>query len=509
MITKYFLPIALLLLSGLLWLPHAAVSAREAAGASAIPAGKEMTTSPAPSPVQDRDTTKAGKYVSIAPYASAAHIRSAPSLEADVLRAVPPGYPLEVEDSKGDWIKVKDFMDRKGWISASLLTGPATAIIKVWKGNLRSGPGLHKEIIAKLDHGSLLSVVQKNGDWLQVVDSAGLIGWVHGDVAWPPTAGITVRKAADASETIAGGEITLPVGMARVISPEMIKKEVAGTGAHLKGENKPGAPAAEEQIPPAANVEENTLIRQRTKQASIGSRSSRPSRTRHAAPSPGRVFELNGHVAVEGRLFFHEPLYPEQNRNNASIALAPEFYYGFDSGSSLIFVPFLRVDSQDSERTHFDIRELNFLFLGDPWELRLGIGKVFWGVTEFVHLVDIINQTDLVEDIRAEDKLGSPWPISRCRPTLGFLIFLSCLTSVSVLFREPKAVYAPLLSWIQTILSMKAPVKKTMLILPYATAGFLMPATSASTTLKGRAGSLYSSQPSTRTTSRCCVLITS
>ncbi len=34
--------------------------------------------------------------------------------------------------------------------------------------------------------------------------------------------------------------------------------------------------------------------------------------------------------------------------------------------------------------------------------------KVFWGVTEFVHLIDIINQTDLVENIDGEDKLGQP-----------------------------------------------------------------------------------------------------
>ncbi len=33
---------------------------------------------------------------------------------------------------------------------------------------------------------------------------------------------------------------------------------------------------------------------------------------------------------------------------------------------------------------------------------------MFWGVTESRHLVDIINQTDLVENIDGEDKLGQP-----------------------------------------------------------------------------------------------------
>ena len=42
------------------------------------------------------------------------------------------------------------------------------------------------------------------------------------------------------------------------------------------------------------------------------------------------------------------------------------------------------------------------------WELRLGVDRVFWGVTESQHLVDIINQTDLVEHPNKESKLGQP-----------------------------------------------------------------------------------------------------
>jgi hypothetical protein len=126
------------------------------------------------------------------------------------------------------------------------------------------------------------------------------------------------------------------------------------------------------------------------------------------ATSPVPAGEFKGDIAAEVRLFGNDPLFPDQERNNGSIALAPEYFHAWSNGSSFILAPFLRIDSADSERTHLDIRELNFLLLGDPWEFRLGIGKVFWGVTEFVHLVDIINQTDLVEDIRGEDKLGQP-----------------------------------------------------------------------------------------------------
>jgi len=124
--------------------------------------------------------------------------------------------------------------------------------------------------------------------------------------------------------------------------------------------------------------------------------------------SPLTAHELSGFVAVEQRLFFHDPLFPDQKHNNGSFALQPEYYHEWETGSSFILVPFARFDSQDSERTHFDIRELNYLWLTDNWEMRMGIGKVFWGVTEFVHLVDIINQTDLVESPDGEEKLGQP-----------------------------------------------------------------------------------------------------
>ncbi len=134
-------------------------------------------------------------------------------------------------------------------------------------------------------------------------------------------------------------------------------------------------------------------------------------------------FELSGYVSTEGRYFFHEPLYPDQERNNASVAMLQDYYHEWQGGSSFTFAPFIRIDSADSERTHFDIRELNYLWLTDYAELRIGIGKVFWGVTEFVHLVDIINQTDLVEHIDAEEKLGQPMIQLSVPGRLGVLEF--------------------------------------------------------------------------------------
>ncbi len=119
-------------------------------------------------------------------------------------------------------------------------------------------------------------------------------------------------------------------------------------------------------------------------------------------------FELSGDIRAESRLFFNEALYSGQERHDISLAVEPELYHESESGHSITFTPFIRADSTDSDRSHFDVRELNYLWLHDTWEFRVGISKVFWGVTEFVHLVDIINQTDFVENIDGEDKLGQP-----------------------------------------------------------------------------------------------------
>jgi len=119
-------------------------------------------------------------------------------------------------------------------------------------------------------------------------------------------------------------------------------------------------------------------------------------------------FEASGNVSLEQRYFFEEALYPEQlSHSQTSLSVEPELYWQWNDGSdSVIFTPFYRVDSHDKQRTHGDIRELAYIHASDDWELRLGIRKEFWGVTEFQHLVDVINQTDGVEDFDGEDKLG-------------------------------------------------------------------------------------------------------
>jgi hypothetical protein len=120
-------------------------------------------------------------------------------------------------------------------------------------------------------------------------------------------------------------------------------------------------------------------------------------------------WELSGFVSGEARVFTHDAQYPRQHEANASFAIQPELYVEWENGDqSFLLVPFARWDQGDDRRTHLDLRELTYIKSATNWELRVGVRKLFWGVAESNHLVDIINQTDLVENIDTEDKLGQP-----------------------------------------------------------------------------------------------------
>jgi hypothetical protein len=121
--------------------------------------------------------------------------------------------------------------------------------------------------------------------------------------------------------------------------------------------------------------------------------------------------ELSGFVAAEARLFPRSPSFAEQHRQalQPSLVLQPEYRREWRAGEArLTVIPFARLDAIDSRRTHADLREASWLRLEDGRDLLVGVSKVFWGVTESRHLVDIVNQTDLVEDPDGEEKLGQP-----------------------------------------------------------------------------------------------------
>jgi hypothetical protein len=116
-------------------------------------------------------------------------------------------------------------------------------------------------------------------------------------------------------------------------------------------------------------------------------------------------------VELQARTFWDDSAWAgqdDQALQGSVVATAEIRWYNEAGNQRASFIPFLRWDAIDVERSLADFREAYWAFEGDGYELLVGANTVFWGVTESVHLVDIINQADFAGDIDGEDKLGQP-----------------------------------------------------------------------------------------------------
>lgn len=114
-------------------------------------------------------------------------------------------------------------------------------------------------------------------------------------------------------------------------------------------------------------------------------------------------------ISAEYRYFLHEPIALAQEDDSLSLAISTRHVKSWRRGrEKVVLQPFYRHDFADSQRTHFDMREFYYLEAHRDYEVSVGVRKIFWGVAESQHLVDIINQTDAVENLDGEDKLGQP-----------------------------------------------------------------------------------------------------
>lgn len=118
--------------------------------------------------------------------------------------------------------------------------------------------------------------------------------------------------------------------------------------------------------------------------------------------------QSDSNIGLESRLFPQQGL-AGQSQSQLSVNFLQEWYWqSADERHSWVVSPYLRWDQRDPARHLIDIRQAFWRTIGTGWELKLGVDQVFWGVTESLHLVDVINQTDSVDQPDGESKLGQP-----------------------------------------------------------------------------------------------------
>ena len=124
------------------------------------------------------------------------------------------------------------------------------------------------------------------------------------------------------------------------------------------------------------------------------------------------VLEWSGRLGVAGRGFPAAAAFSGQRSLASGFVAEPTLYVERVDSGSFTLSSFFRYDHADSRRTHLDLREAYLLLFSNAgdrgWEARLGVGQVFWGVTESQRLVDIVNQVDIVEHPNGRSKLGQP-----------------------------------------------------------------------------------------------------
>ncbi|MEL6361962.1 MAG: hypothetical protein AAFR21_12840 [Pseudomonadota bacterium] len=128
------------------------------------------------------------------------------------------------------------------------------------------------------------------------------------------------------------------------------------------------------------------------------------------SPASAQSLRVTPEVAVEGRFFFDEPQFPGQFENfQGGLILGGDLRWtSKDRNTRILFEPYVRLDTEDGERTYADIREASVSRRMGDWNVLVGVSQVFWGVAESRNVVDVINQFDTIEDFDQGEKLGQP-----------------------------------------------------------------------------------------------------
>lgn len=128
--------------------------------------------------------TLAAEYVSVAK--DDVNVRTEPTTNSPVYMELFQGYPLKVEEKKGDWYKISDFEKDSGWIYAPLVSNKKTVIVTAGKSaNMRSGPSTSDKVVANVERGVVLEVVSRKGNWVKVHHSGEVEGWIYAPLLWP------------------------------------------------------------------------------------------------------------------------------------------------------------------------------------------------------------------------------------------------------------------------------------------------------------------------------------
>jgi SH3-like domain-containing protein len=113
-----------------------------------------------------------------------ANIRAGAGTDNEILFQAEKYYPLKILRKKGNWYEIEDYEGDVGWIHKSLVSKIETVITTEPINNVRSGPSIKNPIVFKTERGVPFKVLKRKGNWINVEHADGHTGWIHNSIVW-------------------------------------------------------------------------------------------------------------------------------------------------------------------------------------------------------------------------------------------------------------------------------------------------------------------------------------
>ena len=104
--------------------------------------------------------------------------------KSPVLWVLGAGFPLNVMDDQGDWLKVQDYVGDTGWIAAPQTDRKPHMIVKADLVEIRSGPSKRFKLVGRANNGVVFQTVKVKTSWVKVKHQSGLTGWIDRSQLW-------------------------------------------------------------------------------------------------------------------------------------------------------------------------------------------------------------------------------------------------------------------------------------------------------------------------------------
>lgn len=112
------------------------------------------------------------------------NVRTGPGTQHAIFYTVDRTYPLDVLATQGDWFQVQDVDGDVGWVHKTLLSKKASVITIKNNCNIRSGPGKEHAVLFIAEDGIPFELIERQKDWLHIRHAKGHEGWIYAPLVW-------------------------------------------------------------------------------------------------------------------------------------------------------------------------------------------------------------------------------------------------------------------------------------------------------------------------------------